>query len=169
LALAISAISVFAFIGCVFGTFWYIKYKPNPIKNFVTSATASKSIKLTKEEIELSQINPVMKLYDKEHNIMMAEAIKNITQAIEKDNAHYFDEALILYNKGIDIFMAYMKISPNANERFKLAKKIDMYIKRAKYLQDRVNNKDLLNIAIEIAPVAPLVEKKCGCKEKKLK
>jgi len=119
--------------------------------------------------LEFSQINPVMKIYDKENKIVIANAIKNVTQAIEKDNAHYFNEALILYNKGIDQFAYYMKICPNANERFELAKKVDMYIKRAKYLQNHVSNKDSLNISIEIAPVAPLTEKKCGCKEKKLK
>ena len=49
LALAISAISVFAFIGCVFGTFWYIKYKPNPIKNFIQK----NNIRHTAQELDV--------------------------------------------------------------------------------------------------------------------
>ena len=60
-AMAISISSVFVFIGCVLSCGWYIKYKPNPIKKLVTNRTASKLIKMTKEEIEISQINPILK------------------------------------------------------------------------------------------------------------
>ena len=142
--------------------FWYIKYKPNPIKNLITRSTASKPITLTKEEIELSQINPIMKSLGENHKSLLASAIKNMTLATIKDNDHYFSEALVLYNKGIDQLMAYMKKEGNADARFQLAKKLDMYVERAKYLQSYLKNKDLMD-SMNKAPAAPLIEKKCVC------
>ena len=162
IALAISMTTVFMFIGCVLSMFWYIKYKPNPIKNLITRSTASKPITLTKEEIELSQINPIMKSLGENHKSLLANAVKNMTLATMKDNDHYFSEALVLYNKGIDQLMAYMKKEGNADARFQLAKKLDMYVERAKYLQSYLKNKDLMD-SMNKAPAAPLIEKKCVC------
>ena len=39
--MGISILTVFLFIGCFVGTGWYIKYKPNPLKNYATNLTAS--------------------------------------------------------------------------------------------------------------------------------
>ena len=157
LSLAISAVIVFVFVGCFFGSFWYIKHKPNPIKNYITNKTTSRPIKLTKEELQFTQINPIMKLYDTEHKDIMLKALKNITNAVEKDNGHYFTEAIILYNKGIDQFTYYMKTMVNANDRFELAKKIDRYMNRVQYLQNCIENQKLIS-SIEIPPVAPVIK-----------
>ena len=108
-ALAVSVSIVFIFIGCILASGWYIKYKPNPIKNYITNKSASKPIKLTKEEIEFSQINPIMKSLGENNKSLIAKAIRNITLATEKDHDHDFSEALVLYNKGIDQLMVYMK------------------------------------------------------------
>ena len=160
-ALAFSIACVFVFIGSILSCGWYIKYKPNPIKNIITRASASKPIRLTKEEIEISQINPIMKSLGENHKSLLANAIKNITCATEKDKDHYFPEALELYNKGIDQLLSYMKRSNNANERFQMAKKVDMYVKRAAHLQTVISNNAL--VYVDKTPVKPLIEKKCVC------
>ena len=161
-ALAVSVSIVFIFIGCILASGWYIKYKPNPIKNYITNKSASKPIKLTKEEIEFSQINPIMKSLGENNKSLIAKAIRNITRATEKDHDHDFSEALVLYNKGIDQLMVYMKYINNAGERFQMAKKIDVYVKRANYLQTVVLNMEEMR-CIDKGPVAPLMEKKCVC------
>ena len=161
-ALAFSIACVFVFIGFILSCGWYIKYKPNPIKNIITRASASKPIRLTKEEIEISQINPIMKSLGENHKSLLAKAIKNITCATEKDKDHYFSEALELYNKGIDQLLAYMKRSHNADERFQMAKKVDMYVKRATYLQTVISNNALI-CCMDKTPARPLIEKKCVC------
>ena len=161
-ALAFSIACVFVFIGCILSCGWYIKYKPNPIKNIITRASASKPIRLTKEEIEISQINPIMKSLGENHKSLLAKAVKNITCATEKDKDHYFPEALELYNKGIDQLLAYMKRSHNADERFQMAKKVDMYVKRATYLQTVISNNALI-CCMDKTPARPLIEKKCVC------
>ena len=56
---------------------------------------------------------------------MISSAIRDITLAIEKDNAHYIQEAIDLYNSGVDKLMIHMKTMANAQDRFELAKKID--------------------------------------------
>jgi len=161
-ALAVSVASVFIFIGCVSAVGWYVKYKPNPIKNYITNKSASKPIKLTKEEIEISQINPIMKALGENNKSLMAKAIRNITLATEKDHDHDFSEALALYNKGIEQLMVYMKHVNNAGERFQMAKKIDVYVKRATYLQTVILNMEEIR-CVDKGPVAPLMEKKCVC------
>ena len=161
-ALAVSVASVFIFIGCILAFGWYVKYKPNPIKNYITNKSASKPIRLTKEEIESSQINPIMKSLGENNKSLIAKAITNITRATEKDHDHDFSEALVLYNKGIDQLMIYIKNLNNAGERFQMAKKLDMYVKRANYLQTVVLNMEELK-GIDKGPVPPLIEKKCIC------
>ena len=161
-AVAISISSVFVFIGCVLSCGWYIKYKPNPIKNMVTNRTASKIIKMTKEEIEISQINPILKALDKDNKSLFMKAIKNITEATKKDNSHDFTEAIRLYQLGIDQLMVYMKTTANADERFQMAKKMDLYVQRVIYLKKVVANRSLLDTQRK-APAHPLIEKKCVC------
>jgi len=102
-----------------------------------------------------------MKSLGENHKSLLANAIKNITCATEKDKDHYFPEALELYNKGIDQLLSYMKRSNNANERFQMAKKVDMYVKRAAHLQTVISNNAL--VYVDKTPVKPLIEKKCVC------
>ena len=162
LALVISTISVFGFIGCLIGSIWYIKYKPNPFKNIITNSTASKHIPLTPEELEQAQINPILKVLNKENKNLLVLAIKNITKAVEKDNHHYFAEAITLYDLGVDQLMKYMKLVENGEERFQMAKKIDIYMQRVNYLK-RCQENQLIADTINITPAKPLVEKKCVC------
>ena len=157
-----NAITVFIFIGCLLSCGWYVKYKPNPIKNMVTNRTASKSIKMTKEEIEISQINPIMKSLGENHQSLLVKAIKNIKEATEKDHSHDFTDAIKLYERGIDQLMVYMKTTVNANERFQMAKKLDMYVQRVIYLKNVVANRELLDVQRK-APAHPVIEKKCIC------
>jgi len=161
-AMAISISSVFIFIGCFLSCGWYVKYKPNPIKNMVTNRTASKSIKMTKEEIEISQINPIMKSLGENNQSLLVKAIKNIKEATEKDHSHDFIDAIKLYERGIDQLMVYMKTIVNANERFQMAKKLDMYVQRVIYLKNVVANRELLDVQ-QKAPAHPVIEKKCVC------
>jgi hypothetical protein len=161
-AIAISISSVFVFIGCLLSCGWYVKYKPNPIKNIVTSRTASKIVKMTKEEIEISQINPILKAFDNDNKSLFMKAIKNITEATKKDNAHDFTEAIKLYQLGIDQLMVCMKTTVNANDRFQMAKKMDLYVQRVIYLKKIVANRSLLDVQRK-APAHPLIEKKCVC------
>ena len=158
-AMAVSISSVFIFIGCMLSCGWYVKYKPNPIKNMVTNRTASKSIKMTKEEIEFSQINPILKSFGENNKSLLVKAIKNITYATDKDGSHDFPEAIGLYEKGIDLLLVYMKSSVNADERFQMAKKVDMYVQRVIYLKKVVANRSLLEPE-RITPAAPLMENK---------
>ena len=153
-ALGISILIVFLFIGCIVGTGWYIKYKPNPIKTYATGLTASKKIELTEEEKKYCTINPILNI--SEGSTLFSKAMKNITLAVEKDNGHYFEEAIKSYNLGIDQLMMYLKHEANANMRFQLAKKIDVYVKRANYLKTVIQNKELIN-EIQQAPLAPVI------------
>ena len=154
-ALGISILSVFLFVGCFVGTGWYIKYKPNPIKKYATNLTASRKIELTEEEKKYCKINPLFNI--SEDSSLFTKAMKNITLAVEKDNGHYFEEAIKYYNFGIDQLMMYLKHEANANMRFQLAKKIDVYVKRTNYLKSIMQNKELIN-EIQNAPLAPIVE-----------
>ena len=167
LSLLISLVSVFAFVGCFFGSAWYIKYKPNPIKKLVTNSTASKQIPLTPDELEQAQINPILKVLDEENKNILVLAIKNITKAVKKDNGHYFEEAINLYELGTDQLIQYMKIVKNGQERFKMAKKIDVYMKRVLFLKKIVANQNIAtgneNITMACVPGNPLLEKKCVC------
>ena len=133
-AVAISIACVFMFIGCVVGSAWYIVYKPNPIKKMVTNSTRSDPIpiKLTPDELELCQINPILKASE---NNFFLKAVEIIKDAVRKDSDHYYPEALELYNNGIDMFVRYMKTEQNGATRFAVAKKVDLYLKRANYIQ----------------------------------
>ncbi len=133
-AIAVSVSCVFMFIGCVVGSAYYVIYKPNPIKKMVTNSTRSDPIpiKLTPDELELCQINPILKASE---NNFFLKAVEIIKDAVRKDSEHYYPEALELYNKGIDMFVRYMKTEQNGATRFAVAKKVDVYIKRANYIQ----------------------------------
>ena len=141
-AIAISIISVFVFIGCIIGSGWYVKNRPNPLRTMVTRATSSVPINLTEEELKFIQMNPIIKAVEGNDDLF-SRAFRNITKAIEKDQGHYYKEALESYDKGIDQLMAYMKTIINSQERFELAKRVDMYVQRARFIQAYLNNNDL--------------------------
>lgn len=163
LALAISVSSVFGFIGLCIASVWFIKNKPNPVKRYVTNRTRSNPIKLTKEEEEIVQINPIVKALQTDDK-MITSAIRDITLAIEKDNQHYVQEAIHLYNRGVDKLIVHMKTMTNAQDRFELAKKIDKYLVRANHLKLVVNNTALIN-EIGNTPSKPVNEEACFCKK----
>ena len=163
LALAISISSVFGFIGFCIASVWFIKNKPNPVKRYVVNKTRSNPIKLTNEEKEIVQINPIVKALQTDDK-MISSAIRDITLAIEKDNAHYIQEAIDLYNSGVDKLMIHMKTMVNAQDRFELAKKIDKYLVRANHLKLVINNTALIN-EIGNTPSKPVNVDACFCKK----
>ena len=163
LAMAISILSVFGFVGCCISSVWFIKNKPNPVKRYVTNKTRSNPIKLTKEEEAVVQINPLVKALQTDDK-MFAGAIKDITLAVEKDNGHYLQEAIDLYNAGIDKLVVYMKTMTNGQDRFQLAKKIDKYLVRANHLKQVINNTVLIS-EIGKTPPKPINYETCFCKK----
>lgn len=163
LAMAISILSVFGFVGCCISSVWFIKNKPNPVKRYVTNKTRSNPIKLTKEEEAVVQINPLVKALQTDSTIF-AGAIKDITLAVEKDNEHYLQEAVDLYNSGIDKLVVYMKTMTNGQDRFQLAKKVDKYLIRANHLKQVINNTVLMN-EIGKTPPKPINYENCFCKK----
>ena len=163
LAMAISILSVFGFVGCCISSVWFIKNKPNPVKRYVTNKTRSNPIKLTKEEEAVVQINPLVKALQTDDK-MFAGAIKDITLAVEKDNGHYLQEAVDLYNAGIDKLVVYMKTMTNGQDRFQLAKKIDKYLVRANHLKQVINNTVLIS-EIGKTPPKPINYENCFCKK----
>jgi len=154
-AIAISIACVFMFIGCVVGSAYYVIYKPNPIKKMVTNSTRSDPIpiKLTPDELELCQINPILKASE---NNFFLKAVEIIKDAVRKDSEHYYPEALELYNTGIDMFVRYMKTEQNGATRFAVAKKVDVYLKRANYIQVHLMD---ASKKLPKTPKPPIVEK----------
>ena len=53
-------------------------------------------------------MNPILKVLNEENKNLLVLAIKNITKAVEKDNQHYFEEAIKLYDLGVDQLMNYV-------------------------------------------------------------
>ena len=157
-AMGISILTVFLFIGCIVGSGFYIKYRPNPIKRFSTGMTASMKIELTEEEKKYCNINPILNI-DDSNNDFLAKSINNLRIAVDKDNAHYFEEAIKHYDIGIDNLMCYLKTEMNSNNRFQIAKRVDLYMKRVIYLKRVIQNKELIN-EIQKAPLAPVVKPK---------
>jgi hypothetical protein len=155
-AIGISILSVFLFIGCIVGSGFYIKYRPNPIRRFSTSLTASRKIELTEDEKKYCTNNPILKIDDK-NNKFLAKSINNLRIAVEKDNDHYFEEAIKHYDIGIDNLVHYLKTVVNSNDRFQIAKRVDIYLKRVNYLKRVIQNKELIN-EIQKAPLAPVIE-----------
>ena len=147
-AVLISVFSVFIFIFIIIGSIYFGKYGKKKIKNFCTQKTASKqnSIKLTKEEMKLYEVkNPIHEALERNEDKDFVKAINTIKKAVEKDREHDFDEAIKLYNFGIDLVLKCLKQNKNASERFEIAKKIDVYLKRVNYITKCKNNQELIN------------------------
>lgn len=142
-AVGISIGTIFVFIGLILSVGLFIKNRKK-MKRYATSMTASniQKIELTKEEKEV--INPLMNIkIDKKDNLL--EAGKILEDAVRKDHEHEFEEAIVLYNKAIDMIMYIMKMETNAGARFSLAKRVDCYLQRANYLKKIIDNRNLLN------------------------
>ena len=137
-ALGISFISVFIFVGILIGGVLFIRNK-NKIKRFTTSLTASKPnvIELTKEEVNV--MNPI--LNQELINEYFRKGNDKLKEAVEKDNQHYFDEAIQLYEQASDFFAMYLKTETNAGTRFNVAKSIHKYLERCNYLKLQKVNK----------------------------
>ena len=147
-AVLISVFSVFIFIFLIIGLIYFGKYGKKKVKNFCTQKTASKhnSIKLTKEEMKLYEVkNPIHEALKRNEDKDFVKAINTIKKAVEKDREHDYDEAIKLYNFGIDLVLKCLKQNKNASERFEIAKKIDVYLKRVNYITKCKNNEELIN------------------------
>lgn len=147
-AVLISVFSVFIFIFLIISLIYFGKYGKNKIKNICTQQTASKhnSIQLTKEELKLYEVkNPIHEALERNEDKDFVKAINTIKKAVEKDREHDFDEAIKLYNFGIDLVLKCLKQNKNASERFEIAKKIDVYLKRVNYITKCKNNEELIN------------------------
>ena len=142
-AMSLSIGIVFIFLGLIASVLFVIKNKKK-IKQYATNKTASKNIKieLTKEEKNFI-LNPI--LTEGEKDSELKKAILLINQAIQKDEAHYYDEAIELYEKSLDVFLHILKYEINSQTRFELAKKLDKYIQRVNYLKRIEENKKLIN------------------------
>ena len=158
-SIAISIISVFGFIGCIVGTFFYVKYKPNPIKRNITNLTCSQQIELTVEEKKHMTINPIINLKESEYKNIMIKAILALERAVEHDNNHNYNEALHEYKIGNDLIVSYLKFEQNADQRFALAKRLNVYLKREQFLQNCINNKMLITDNNLLPYKAPILDK----------
>ena len=66
-------------------------------------------IELTEEEKKYCKTNPILNIDDSK-NEFLAKSINNLRIAVDKDNAHYFEEAIKHYDIGIDNLIALFKI-----------------------------------------------------------
>ena len=167
-ALALSISIVFVFIGMLLCCFFSIKYKCAYCaycKKYITNKSASRCEIATIDEVnnnfKVEQINPIFLQFNaicKKTNIHnnsstdvnkdnikcdtnFFNAVKCIKEAVKKDNELEYEEAISLYNKGIDKILYFMEHKLTSQERFKISKKVDVYIRRVKYLQKRILNK----------------------------
>ena len=146
-AIGISIGSVFGFIILTGGFVYGLKKGPSNIKQFCTYRTASRhnTIQLTDEELKFYQVkNPLQEAIDNNQGGHFVEAVNILKKAIEKDRAREFKEAISLYNKGIDIVIKCLKSDFNSNDRFAIAKKIDIYVQRVNYITNCVENEKLV-------------------------
>ncbi|VVU95713.1 MIT (microtubule interacting and transport) domain [seawater metagenome] len=146
-AIGISIGSVLGFILLIAGFVYGLKKGPTNIKKLCTNRTASKhnAIQLTDEELKFYQVkNPLQEAIENNQGGQFVEAVNILKKAIEKDRARDFPEAINLYNKGIDIVVKCLKSNCNANDRFAIAKKIDIYIQRVNYISNCVENEKLI-------------------------
>ena len=141
-AAGISIMIVFIFLGTI-GSCAFFVHKRRKIKQYFTNLTASKpmQIELTEEE-KKDTFNPLL---DKSNlKKEFTDALNVIQEAIDLDNQHYFKEAIDKYERGIDLFVHYMKQEQNAGVRFQIAKRIDSYVQRAKFLKGMEFQKKIL-------------------------
>ena len=146
-AIAISVGSVFGFIIFIVGSIYIAKKGTGSLKSYCTYRTAShhNDIQLTEEEQRFYQVkNPLQEAIENNQGGLFQEAVSTIKKAIEKDRNRDFEEAIELYNKGIDTIIRCLKSDFNSNDRFAIAKKIDIYVKRVNYITNCVENQKLI-------------------------
>jgi hypothetical protein len=146
-AMAISIGSVFGFIIFILGSIYFLKSGHKNMKNYCTNKTASKhnDIKLTEEELKFYEVkNPIQEAFKRNEGGFFQKGVVILKKAIEKDRARDFEEAIILYNDGIEYILKSLKSTSNANDRFLIAKKIDIYVQRVNYITNCVQNKILV-------------------------
>ena len=147
-AIGISIGSVLGFILLIAGFVYGLKKGPTNIKKLCTNRTASKhnAIQLTDEELKFYQVkNPLQEAIDNNQGGQFVEAVNILKKAIQKDREREFEEAIKLYNNGIDTIIKCLKSDFNPNDRFAIAKKIDIYVKRVNYISNCVENQKLIN------------------------
>lgn len=146
-AVAISIGAVFGFIITIGLLFCGLKKGIFNLKHYCTFKTASKhnNIQLTEEELKFYQVkNPLQEAIDNNQGGQFVEAVNILKKAIEKDREREFEEAIKLYNNGIDTIIKCLKSDFNPNDRFAIAKKIDIYVKRVNYISNCVENQKLI-------------------------
>jgi hypothetical protein len=125
-AVAVSIGAVFGFI-ITTGLFFYgLKKGIFNLKNYCTYKTASmhNNIQLTEEELKFYQVkNPLQEAFENNQGGLFQKGVGIIKKAIEKDREREFEEAIKLYNDGIDTIIKCLKSDFNPNDRFALAKK----------------------------------------------
>ena len=147
-AIAISIGSVFGFIILSAGSFYTTKKGYTGIKKYCTNKTASKhkDIQLTEEELKFYEVkNPLQEAFEKNQGGLFQKGVNTIKKAIEKDREREFDDAISLYNNGIDIILKCLKTDCNSNDRFIIAKKIDIYVQRVNYITNCRENQKIIN------------------------
>ena len=147
-AIAISIGSVFGFIILSAGSFYTTKKGYIGIKNYCTNKTSSKhkNIQLTEEEMKFYEVkNPLQEAFENNQGGLFQKGVYTIKKAIEKDRERDFDSAISLYNNGIDIILQCLKTNFNSNDRFAIAKKIDIYVQRVNYITNCKENQKLIN------------------------
>ena len=146
-AIGISIGSVCGLILLTGGVVYGLKKGPPNIKEICTNRTASRHniIQLTDEELKFYQVkNPLQEAIDNNQGGQFVEAVNILKKAIEKDRARDFKDAISLYNKGIDIVIKCLKTNFNSNDRFAIAKKIDIYVQRVNYISNCMENEKLI-------------------------
>ncbi|CAM9873800.1 unnamed protein product [Heterosigma akashiwo] len=69
-------------------------------------------------------------------NTFIPKAIEIVKEAIEKDNAQEYSEALTLYGRALEYFMTGLKYERNETSRATIMKRVDGYLKRAEQLKE---------------------------------
>ena len=147
-AIAISIGSVFGFIILLSGSLYTTKKGYMGIKDYCTNKTSSKhkNVQLTEEEMKFYEVrNPLQEAFENNQGGLFQKGVYTIKKAIEKDRERDFDSAISLYNNGIDIILQCLKTNLNSNDRFAIAKKIDIYVQRVNYITNCRENQKLIN------------------------
>ena len=163
-AIAISISCVFVFVFCVIGAISAIKYnkcnctkcnvKDYHCKTCFTNLTVSKGSNVYSidevNQTSVDTINPILsvfqakncdckikEMYKDNKNIYFIEGVGLIKKAIEKDNEHYYKEAVDLYNAGIENLVKHMKSMANSGERFAFGENGCLFEASATFKQNR--------------------------------
>ena len=146
-AIGISIGAVLGFILFIAGSVYVARKGTYNIKSYCTNKTVSRhnEVQLTEEELKFYEVrNPLQEAFDKNQGGLFQRGVHTLKKAIQKDREREFDEAIKLYNNGIDLILNCLKTSDNASDRFAIAKKIDIYVKRVNYITNCRENQKLI-------------------------